>query len=84
MLNVLEILEALGHNNMPGLLRRWTRNDIEQLPNIFLQLRVKKVNVLYILEALRHNNIMPGLVPGWTRKDIERVPNFFYGYGSKC
>ena len=32
-------------------------------------------NVLYILEALRHNNIMPGLLPGWTRKDIEQLPN---------
>ena len=40
-------------------------------------------NVLYILEALRHNNIMPGLLPGWTRKDIEQQPNFFFGYGSK-
>ena len=35
------------------------------------------LNVLYILEALRHNNIMPGLLPGWTRKDIEQLPNFF-------
>ena len=35
------------------------------------------LNVLYILEALRHNNIMPGLQPGWTRKDIEHLPNFF-------
>ena len=35
-------------------------------------------NVLYILEALRHNNIMPGLLPGWTRKDIEQLPNFFF------
>ena len=35
-------------------------------------------NVLYILEALRHNNIMPGLLPGWTRKDIEQQPNFFF------
>ena len=36
------------------------------------------LNVLYILEALRHNNIMPGLLPGWTRKDIEQQPNFFF------
>ena len=35
------------------------------------------LNVLYILEALRHNNIMPGLLPGWTRKDIEQLPIFF-------
>ena len=35
-------------------------------------------NVLYILEALRHNNIMPGLLPGWTRKDIEQQPNVFF------
>ena len=34
------------------------------------------LNVLYILEALRNNNIMPGLLPGWTRKDIEQLPNF--------
>ena len=36
------------------------------------------LDVLYILEALRHNNIMPGLQPGWTRKDIEQLPNFFF------
>ena len=36
------------------------------------------LNVLYILEALRHNNIIPGLLPGWTRKDIEQQPNFFF------
>ena len=30
------------------------------------------LNVLFILEALRHNYIMPGLLPGWTRKDIEQ------------
>ena len=35
------------------------------------------LNVLYILEPLRHNN-MPGLLPGWTRKDIEQLPNFFF------
>ena len=34
------------------------------------------LNVLYILEALRHNYIMPGLLPGLIRKDIEQVPNF--------
>ena len=61
MLNVLYILEALRHNNMPGLLPGWTRKDIEQLPNFFLRLRVEMLNVLYILEALRHNNNMPGL-----------------------
>ena len=38
-------------------------------------------NVLYILEALRHNNIMPGLLPGWTRKDIEQLPNSFSATG---
>ena len=38
------------------------------------------LNVLYILEALRHNNIMTGLLPGWTRKDIEQLPNLFYSY----
>ena len=36
------------------------------------------LNVLYILEALRHNYIMPGLLPGWTRKDIEQLPNCFF------
>ena len=30
----------------------------------FLRLRVEMLNVLYILEALRHNNNMPGLLPG--------------------
>ena len=30
------------------------------------------LNLLYILEALRHNT-MPGLLPGWTRKDIEQL-----------
>ena len=29
----------------------------------FSRLRVEMLNVLYILEALRHNN-MPGLLPG--------------------
>ena len=82
MLNVLYILEALRHNNMPGLLPGWTRKDIEQLPNCFLRLRVEILNVLYILEALRHYN-MRGLLAGWTRKDIEQLPNFFYGYELK-
>ena len=69
MLNVLYILEALRHNNMPGLLPGWTRKDIEQLPNFFcLRLRVEMLNVLYILEALRHNDIMPGLLPGWNKE----------------
>ena len=36
------------------------------------------LNVLYILEGLRHNNIMPGLLDGRTRKDIEQPPNFFF------
>ena len=35
------------------------------------------LNVLYILEAAGHNNIMPGLLDGQTRKDIEQPPNFF-------
>ena len=30
------------------------------------------LNVLYILQAFRNNNIMPGLLPGRTRKDIEQ------------
>ena len=34
--------------------------------------------MLYILEALRHKNIMQLLLPGWTRKDIEQLPNFFF------
>ena len=43
------------------------------------------LNVLYLLEALRHKNVMPGLLPELTRKDIEQLPIFFfYGYGSKC
>ena len=36
------------------------------------------LNLLYILEALRHNYIMPGLVPEWTRKDIEQLPNSYF------
>ena len=36
------------------------------------------LNVLYILEAVRNNNIMRGLLPGRTRKDIEQQPNFFF------
>ena len=36
------------------------------------------LNVLFILKALKHNNIMPELLPGWTRKDIEKLPNFFF------
>ena len=85
---LLYIPEALKHNSMPGLLPGWTREDIEQLPNFFffLRLRVEILNVLYILEALRHNDIMPGLLPGWTRKDIEQL-NFlrwidFLSYGT--
>ena len=35
-------------------------------------------NVLYILEAQWHNNIMPGLLHGQTRKVIEQPPNFFF------
>ena len=35
------------------------------------------LNVLYILEALRHNDILPGILPGWTRKDVQQLPNFF-------
>ena len=36
------------------------------------------LNVLYILEGIRHNKIMPGLLDGRTRKDIEQEPNFFF------
>ena len=36
------------------------------------------LNVLYILEALSHNNIMPGLLPGWARKNIEQLPKCFF------
>ena len=35
-------------------------------------------NVLYILEALSHNNILPGLLPEKARKDIKRLPNIFF------
>ena len=78
MLNVLYILEALRHNNMPGLLPEWTRKDIEQLPNFFFGPRIKMLTVLFILQALKHNNIIPELLPGWTRKDLEKLPNFFF------
>ena len=36
------------------------------------------LNVLYLIEALRHNNIMPGLLPGQTRKDIDQLHNFSF------
>ena len=53
--------------------------DIKKLPIFFLRLRVEILNVLYVLEALRHDIIvMPGLLPRWTRKDIEQLPNFFF------
>ena len=35
------------------------------------------LNLLYILEAPRHNN-MPGLLPGCTTKGIEQLPNFLF------
>ena len=64
------------------------------MDNFFFRVRIKMLNVLYILEALRHNNIMAGLLDGRTRKDLylgepERIQNnslifFFFGYGSKC
>ena len=38
--------------------------DIEQRHLIFFPLlRIEMLNGLYILEALRYNNIMPGLLP---------------------
>ena len=40
--------------------------------------RVEILNVLYILEALMHNNIMTGRLPGWTTKDIEPLADFFF------
>ena len=42
----------------------------------FLRLRVEMLNVLYILETLRHNDIMLGLLPEWTRNDLEQLPKF--------
>ena len=36
------------------------------------------LNVLYILEALSHNNIIPELLDGRTRRDLEQPPNFFF------
>ena len=63
---------------MPGLPPGLTRKDIEQQPNVFFRLRIEMLNELYILEALRHNNIMPGLLPGRTGKDIEQQPIFFF------
>ena len=36
------------------------------------------LNVLYILEALRHNNIMQRLLPEGTIKDIEQLTDFFF------
>ena len=63
---------------MPGLPPGLTKKDIEQQPNVFFRLRIEMLNVLYILETLRHNNIMPGLLPGRTGKDIEQQPIFFF------
>ena len=34
--------------------------------------------MLYILGALRHNNIKLGLLPGRSRKDIQQQPNVFF------
>ena len=62
---------------MPGLLPGWARTDSEQLPYEFFFLGIEMLNVVYILEALRHN-YMPGLLPGWTRKDIEQLPSFSF------
>ena len=41
-------------------------DETERIQNncLIFFLRVEMLNVLYILEALRHNNIMPGLLPG--------------------
>ena len=36
------------------------------------------LTVLYLLEALKHNNIMPGLLPWGSRKDIEQQTKFFF------
>ena len=36
------------------------------------------LNVLYILEALRDNNIMQGVLPGWTKKKVEQLSNFCF------
>ena len=36
------------------------------------------LNLLYILEAVRDNNMKPGLLPGWTRKNMEQKPNFYF------
>ena len=61
-------------------LQPWrARKAIEQQPNFFFRLPIKMLNVLYILEAIRHNNIIPGLLPGRTKKDIEQPPDFFFG-----
>ena len=39
---------------------------------------IEMLNVLYILQAVRHNNIKPGLLPGSTRKNIEQQANFYF------
>ena len=65
-----DILEAVRHNDMPGLLPGSTRKDIEQLPFFFFFfLRDRNANVLCILEAIS-NNYIAGLLPGRTRDDI--------------
>ena len=35
------------------------------------------LNVLYVVEALRHD-YMPGLLSGWTRKDIEQLRIIYF------
>ena len=68
-------------NIMSGVLPGWTRKDIKNNCPFFLQLWVEMLNMLYILEALRHNNVMSGFLPGWTRKDIEQLPKFYSAIG---
>ena len=59
-------------------LRKPERIENNCLIFFFFRLRFEMLNVLYMLDALRHSNIMPGLLPGQTRKDIKQPPNFFF------
>ena len=83
MLHMLQILETLRHNEYHARASTWMnlKRLIEQLPNFFYSYVSKCSTLLYIVEALRHNDIIPELLPGWTRKDIEQLPIFFFNGG---
>ena len=67
MLNVLTCYISQKRSGIIISCQDFCLDEPERIQNnflIFSRLRVKILNVLCILEALRHNNIMPGLLPG--------------------